>query len=113
MPATSVMTTSESHVARQKATSEPLHQHSTQRVHRPDPDLPGPAIALITTGGHTGCPLTTAEELGIRVSGWVHCEDLGGADRHSAAPSSGPANPTFAETVESFAHADGIGAIAA
>jgi hypothetical protein len=72
-------------------------------------DFPGPAIALITTGGHTGCPLATAEELGIRISSRVHCADLGSVGRDAA----GTASPTFAETVESFAQADGIGSIAA
>ena len=110
MPATSVMTTSESVTARRTAMSEPPSQHADHRVHRPDPDLPGPAIALITTGGHTGCPLTTAEELGIRVSGWVHCAAASVADDSGTG---GPASPTFAETVESFAQADGIGSIAA
>jgi hypothetical protein len=102
MPATSVMTSGESKVTRQKGTTESLRHHSTPRAHRPDPDLPGPAIALVTTGGHTGCPLVTAEELGIRVSGWVHCDDQDGSG-----------GPTFADAVEAFAHADGIGSIAA
>ncbi|MFL6110144.1 MAG: acetate--CoA ligase family protein [Catenulispora sp.] len=52
----------------------------------------------MTTGAHTGCPLVTAEELGVRIAGAIHC---------------GPDGPTFAEAVEAFAQADGVGAIAA
>jgi acetate---CoA ligase (ADP-forming) len=106
MPVSSVLTTAESRTSRGMGAGaspnhhkEPVRHHAAQRVQRADPDLPGLAIALITTGGHTGCPLVTAEDLGIHISGWVHCDDDHG--------------PSFAETVESFAHADGIGAIAA
>ncbi|MFD0639493.1 acetate--CoA ligase family protein [Catenulispora yoronensis] len=59
----------------------------------------------MTTGAHTGCPLVTAEELGVRVAGSVHCG--------SGGPAGTGTGPTFAEAVEAFAQADGVGAIAA
>ena len=100
MPATGVMTTEQTKVTRRRPASEDRRQHIAARPLDPDPAPRAPAIALITTGAHTGCPLVTADELGVPVAGWTYCGP-------------GDAGPAFADTVEAFAQADGVGAIAA
>ena len=100
MPATSVMTTEQIKVTRHRPVSEDRRQHVPARPLDPDPAPHAPAIALITTGAHTGCPLVTADELGVPVAGWTYCGP-------------GEDGPTFADAVEAFAQADGVGAIAA
>ncbi|NUR30982.1 MAG: hypothetical protein HOV83_34895, partial [Catenulispora sp.] len=106
MPATSVMTSEQSKVARHRPAPE-AHRHRVPTRPAPAAGTPeqspdAPALALVTTGAHTGCPLLTAEELGVRVAGSVHC-----------GPGPDGDGPTFAEAVEAFAQADGVGAIAA
>ncbi|NUR62970.1 MAG: hypothetical protein HOV87_30595, partial [Catenulispora sp.] len=106
MPATSVMTSEQTKAARHRPAPEAHRHRVPARPPQPaDPAAAGPALALVTTGAHTGCPLVTAEELGVRVVGSVHC----GAGPQEA----GADGPTFAEAVEAFAQADGVGAIAA
>ena len=100
MPATSVMTTEQTTVTRHRPVSEDRRHHVPTRSLNAEPAAGAPAIALITTGAHTGCPLVTADELGVPVAGWTYC----GPDEDG---------PTFADAVEAFAQADGVGAIAA
>lgn len=100
MPATSVMTTEQTKVTRRRPASEDRRHHVPARPLDPEPNPGAPAIALVTTGAHTGCPLVTADELGVPVAGWTYCGP-------------GQDGPAFADTVEAFAQADGVGAIAA
>jgi acetate---CoA ligase (ADP-forming) len=100
MPATSVMTTEQTKVTRRRPASEDRRHHVPARPLDPEPIAGAPAIALVTTGAHTGCPLVTADELGVPVAGWTYCGPDGDG-------------PAFADTVAAFAQADGVGAIAA
>ena len=102
MPATSVMTTEQPTVTRRRPASDDRRHPGPARSRTPEPAAGAPAIALITTGAHTGCPLVTADELGVPVAGWTYC-----------GPGPDGDGPAFADTVEAFAHADGVGAIAA
>jgi hypothetical protein len=107
MPATSVMTTEQTKVTRRRPASEDRRHHVPPRPRDPGFPAGAPAIALITTGSHTGCPLVTADELGVPVAGWTYCGPGPDGDGGSAE------GPSFADTVEAFAQADGVGAIAA
>ncbi|WP_194898838.1 hypothetical protein [Catenulispora pinisilvae] len=96
------MTTEQTTVTRRRPAPEDRRHHVPARSWSPQSPSPAPAIALITTGAHTGCPLVTADELGVPVAGWTYC-----------GPGPDGDGPTFADTVEAFAQADGVGAIAA
>ena len=102
MPATSVMTTEQTKVTRRRPASEDRRHPVPARPLTPEIAVGAPALALITTGAHTGCPLVTADELGVPVAGWTYC-----------GPGPDGDGPAFADTVEAFAQADGVGAIAA
>ena len=118
MPATSVMTSEQTTVARHRPAPEAHRHRISARPPQPadaidpvdpvdpgDPRTAGPALALVTTGAHPRCPRGTTEERGVR--------GVGGKRERRAPQESEADEPTFAEAVEAFAQADGVGAIAA
>ena len=62
-------------------------------------DLSGPRVALLTQSGHQGRPLFMAQELGIRLAGWL--------------PTGNEADLEMADGIEWFADQLSVGAIAA